>query len=82
MTTLTLPRRVRASSAETAATVAVAAGRVIGWAGRRAHVLPGLAGAALASFGTALVYLPAGVILGGVFLLAMDRQITLRHRQE
>jgi len=81
MTTLTLPRARaawRERGSQVAAALAVGAGRVIGWARRRSSLLPGLAGAGLASWGTAMAYLPAGVILGGVFLLAMDRQIKIR----
>lgn len=83
MTTLTLPRlrtRARARGSEIAAALLIGLGHVIGFAKRRSAFLPGLAGAALVSWGAALVYLPAGVILGGVFLLAMDRQIKLGPR--
>jgi hypothetical protein len=37
---------------------------------RIANVLPGLAGAAMASWGVSMIYGPAGWITGGVFLLA------------
>ena len=83
MTTLTLPRATRAWRArgsQIAAALIVSLGHVIGPVWRRRAVLPGLAGAGMVSWGAALVYLPAGVILGGVFLLAMDRQIKLGPR--
>ncbi|MET7779573.1 hypothetical protein ABZU94_29755 [Streptomyces mirabilis] len=40
-----------------------------GWAAAR---LPGVAGAALVSAAAWLVYVPAGLAVGGVFLLAAD----------
>lgn len=39
---------------------------------RYARYVPGFAGAGLLSYGAALIYLPAGVILGGVLLLCLD----------
>ena len=80
MTTLTLPRlrtRARKQGAEIAAALIVAVGYVIGPVWRRKALVPGLAGAGMVCWGAALVYLPAGVILGGLFLLALDRQIKL-----
>lgn len=62
------------------AALMIGAGNVIGFARRCSVLLPGLAGAAMASYGTALVYKPAGVILGGLFLLAIDRQLSPRAR--
>lgn len=44
---------------------------------RIAHILPGMAGAAMVSYGAAMIYTPAGVIIGGAFLLLIDRQIAL-----
>lgn len=85
MTTLTLPRRrerEKSRGSQIAEKLADAAGWVIGPVWRRRAFLPGLAGAGLVSWGAALVYLPAGVILGGVCLLAMDRQIKLGPRGE
>jgi hypothetical protein len=41
---------------------------------RIAHALPGLAGAAMVSWGAAMVYEPAGLIVGGAFMLLLDRQ--------
>ncbi|GIH98100.1 hypothetical protein [Planobispora takensis] len=44
-----------------------------GTAARNARaVLPGLAGAALVCWGVALIYVPAALILAGVFLLLLD----------
>lgn len=37
--------------------------------------LPGLFGAGFVSWGAAMVYIPAGFIVGGVLLLALDQQI-------
>ena len=83
MTTLTLPRlrrEWRARGAQAAVMLVVGAGRVIGWARRRSALLPGLAGAAGVSWGLALITHQAGtgIAVGGVLLLAMDRQIKLR----
>jgi hypothetical protein len=54
-------------------------GTVAGWlTGRVLSVLPtmpGLAGAAMVAYGAAMVYLPAGVIAGGAFLLLLDRRL-------
>ena len=83
MTTLTLPRRrarARERGSQIAAALIVAVGKAIGPVYRRLPLVPGLAGAGMVSWGAALVYVPAGVILGGVFLLAMDRQIKLGPR--
>jgi hypothetical protein len=83
VTTLTFQRRrtrARARGSQVAAALAVAAGRLVGWVQGRLPLLPGLAGAGMVSYGAALVYLPAGVILGGVFLLAADRQIKIGPR--
>ena len=83
MTTITAApfrRKAAARGSQIFAEVIVGVGRVIGWARSRSRLLPGLAGAAGVCWGAALVYLPAGVILGGVFLLAMDRQIKLGPR--
>ena len=76
MTTLTFARQPRGS--QMAAALAVRAGRVIGWARRRSALLPGLAGAAMVSYGAALWHLPLGIAAGGAFLLAADRQISVR----
>jgi len=37
--------------------------------------VPGLAGAAMVAYGASMVYLPAGVIAGGAFLLLLDRRL-------
>lgn len=37
------------------------------------RVVPGVAGAVLVSVGVGLVYLPAGLIAAGAFLLVLDR---------
>lgn len=76
MTTLTLPLRRRGP--EILAALIVGVGHVIGWARPRTRLVPGLAGAAMACYGVAGYDWRAGLILGGLFLLAMDRQIKLR----
>ncbi|GGS87609.1 hypothetical protein GCM10010156_52640 [Planobispora rosea] len=44
-----------------------------GTAARNARaMLPGLAGAALVCWGVALIYVPAALILAGIFLLMLD----------
>lgn len=55
--------------------VAEVAGRALGRVLPEVRSLPGLAGAAMVSWGIALAYLPAGVIAGGVFLLMLDRRL-------
>lgn len=45
---------------------------------RKANVLPGLAGAAMVSWGAAMIYTPVGWMLGGVFLLAFGYEENLR----
>lgn len=49
---------------------ATSAGHTVRIANRTAGVLPGLAGAAMVSWGAAMIYTPAGWILGGGFILA------------
>ena len=66
-----------------AATGAAAAGlghtvRIGRKAGRYA---PGWSGAALVSWGAAMAWLPAGLIVGGLFLLACDALIPARPRR-
>jgi len=82
MTTLTLPRlrrEWRARGAQGAVVLVLGAGPGVGWARRRSALVPGLAGAAGVSWGLALITHQAGtgIAVGGVFLLAMDRQIKL-----
>lgn len=48
-----------------------AAGRVMRWS----RSVPGIAGAGLMSYAAALVYLPAGLAAGAVFLLLLDRRL-------
>ena len=48
---------------------------ILGHTVRIANVLPGLAGAAMASWGVAMIYTPAGWITGGIALLAFGREI-------
>lgn len=48
---------------------------LIGHTVRIANVLPGLAGAAMVSWGAAMIYTPAGWIAGGIALLAFGREI-------
>ena len=43
---------------------------LIGHTVRIANVLPGLAGAAMVSWGASMIYEPAGWVAGGAFLLA------------
>lgn len=50
----------------------MAAATVAGTLVRVGRPLPGLAGAAAISWGTGLIYTPAGVIVAGVFLLMLD----------
>lgn len=72
MSAVAMHRRVRARWPEAAASVIVGFGRVIGVARRAVPLVPGVTGACLMSWGTAMIYRPAGVILGGVFLLVLD----------
>lgn len=80
MTTLTLPLPLRRCGSQVAGALAAGLGHVIGRARKRAPLMPGLAGAALACYSVAGYDWRAGGILGGVFLLAMDRQIKLGPR--
>jgi hypothetical protein len=57
------------------APVAVAAGWLTGRVLSVLPTVPGLAGAAMVAYGAAMVYLPAGVIAGGAFLLLLDRRL-------
>lgn len=80
MTTITAApfrRKAAARGSQIVAEVVVAVGVAIGWLRLRARLLPGLAGAALACYSVAGYDWRAGGILGGVFLLALDRQIKL-----
>lgn len=47
--------------------------RAASWAGTGARSLPGAGGALLVSYGAWQVYAPAGAVVAGLFLLAMDR---------
>ena len=58
-------------------TIALVLARPAGHTVRIAHILPGMAGAAMVSYGAAMIYTPAGVIIGGGFLLLLDRQIAV-----
>jgi hypothetical protein len=51
---------------------ALAAATVAGYLVRLGRPLPGLAGAAAISVGTGMIYLPAGIIMGGLFGLMLD----------
>jgi hypothetical protein len=51
---------------------ALAAAAAAGTLVRVGRPLPGLAGAVLISVGAGMVYLPAGVMVGGGFLLLLD----------
>lgn len=50
-------------------------GRLVRHTVRIANVLPGLAGAAMASWGASMIYEPAGWITGGIALLIFAREI-------
>jgi hypothetical protein len=54
---------------------ATISGYAVRIARRPARLLPGLAGLGLISWGAAMIYLPAGLIVAGLSLLAIDRQI-------
>ena len=54
---------------------ATAAGWVTGRVLSAIPTVPGLAGAAMVAYGASMVYLPAGVIAGGAFLLLLDRRL-------
>lgn len=43
--------------------------------GRLVRATPGMLGAAVVSVGVGMIYAPAGVIVAGLFLLAIDRGI-------
>jgi hypothetical protein len=45
------------------------------WAGLGARSVPGAGGALLVSYGVWQVYAPAGAIVAGLFLLALDRTL-------
>ena len=64
-----LPWRMTGRKALLAA--AGAAGTAVGWS----RLAPSLAGAAMVSLGASMVYLPAGVILGGGFLLWIGTEL-------
>lgn len=44
-------------------------------AGRLVRTLPGVLGAGVVSLGVGMIYAPAGIIVAGLFLLAVDRGI-------
>lgn len=45
-------------------------------AGRAVRSLPGVLGAVLVCVGVGLVFLPAGIVAAGAFLLLVDRQVS------
>lgn len=49
--------------------------KAVVWAGVGVRSVPGAAGALLVSYGAWQVYVPAGAIVAGGFLLALDRAI-------
>lgn len=51
---------------------------LLGHTVRIANVLPGLAGAAMTSWGAAMIYTPAGWMLGGGALLAFGYEVNSR----
>jgi hypothetical protein len=55
--------------------LAAAAGWTVGKVLPALRTMPGLVGAAGMAYGASMIYLPAGVIAGGAFLLLMDRRI-------
>lgn len=58
--------------------LAAAAGHTLRISRSAARYVPGWAGAGLVSWGASMIYLPAGVIVGGLFLLAADALIPAR----
>lgn len=56
-------------------TLLLLTGSIAGHTVRIAHSLVGLAGAAMLSWGVAMIYVPAGWISGGVFLCAMAYEL-------
>lgn len=64
-----------------AGALAAAAGHTLRISRSAARYVPGCAGAGLISWGASMVYLPAGVIVGGAFLLAADALIPRRRVQ-
>ena len=58
--------------------LAVAAGTLLRLARGHALSVPSLAGAAMVSAGAAMIYTPAGVIIGGGFLLWIGTEMNRR----
>lgn len=63
---------MRKHLARTVGAAAAALGHAVSLGRIAKPYVPGWLGAALVSWGAGLVYLPAGLIAGGVFLLAID----------
>lgn len=57
---------------------AAAAGTTCGHILRALPTFPGFAGAAMVSYGAAMIYRPAGVIAGGAFLLWFGTELNRR----
>lgn len=55
--------------------LAAACGYAVRAARRPARFLPGVAGLGLISWGAAMVYTPAGLVVAGLALLLVDRAI-------
>lgn len=49
--------------------------KLAGWVGTCVRSVPGAAGALLIAYGAWQVYAPAGPIVAGLFLLAVDRTV-------
>lgn len=60
--------------------VAAGCGHTVRLGRTAARYVPGWAGAALISWGAGMVYLPAGVMVAGAFLLAVDALIPRRSK--
>lgn len=70
---------VRLEGARVAGRVAERLGRLVGYAligtGKAARSAPGFLGACAVVYGAATIYLPAGWISAGLFLLLLDRRV-------
>ena len=76
--------RPRLSTAWTAVAgrAAIVAGHAIRKVRPALPSMPGLAGAAMVSYGIAMIYLPAGVIAGGAFLLWIGTELNQAPRRK
>lgn len=67
-------RRRRVDWSRLVAPLAAGAGHVLRLSRRVALNAPGVAGAGLVAYGAWLAWAPAGFVVAGVFLLALDRR--------